>query len=61
MLCSLNLVILRTGHCYGPFTTYGISKAIDRTFVVDYLNFLVPLAITVISVYGYMKKPFKCL
>lgn len=22
------MVILRTGHCYGPFTTYGMSKAI---------------------------------
>ncbi|KAF8350872.1 NAD-P-binding protein [Amanita rubescens] len=40
---GLNLVILRTGHCYGPYTNYG----------------LMGMGIAIMAVYGYMKKPFK--
>jgi hypothetical protein len=42
---DLNLVILRIGFGYGPFTNFGIISS----------------AMTVASVYGYMKRPFKCL
>ncbi|KAK2467065.1 hypothetical protein APHAL10511_001323 [Amanita phalloides] len=44
-IVDLNLVILRAGFCYGPFINYGVVAS----------------AITVMSVYGYMKKPFKSL
>ncbi|KIL69580.1 hypothetical protein M378DRAFT_190009 [Amanita muscaria Koide BX008] len=42
---DLNLVILRIGFGYGPFTNFGIIAS----------------AITVASVYGFMKKPLKSL
>ncbi|PFH49119.1 hypothetical protein AMATHDRAFT_63842 [Amanita thiersii Skay4041] len=42
---DLNLVVLRIGFGYGPYTTYGIIAS----------------AITVASVYGYMKKPMKSM
>ncbi|KIY43672.1 hypothetical protein FISHEDRAFT_68077 [Fistulina hepatica ATCC 64428] len=42
---DLNLVILRIGFAYGPYTDYGV----------------VPSTITVASVYGYMKKPMKSM
>ncbi|KAF9001941.1 hypothetical protein BDQ17DRAFT_1390891 [Cyathus striatus] len=42
---NLNLVVLRIGLVYGPYTTYGIIAS----------------GIIVASVYGYMKKPMKSL
>ncbi|KAG5716281.1 hypothetical protein E4T56_gene10602 [Termitomyces sp. T112] len=42
---GLNLVILRTGFVYGPYTNYGIITS----------------GITVASVYGYLKKPMKSM
>jgi len=42
---DLNLVILRIGFVYGPYTDYGIITS----------------AITVGAVYGYMKKPMKSI
>jgi len=42
---DLNLVILRIGFAYGPYTNFGIPAS----------------AITVGSVYGYLKKPMKSL
>ncbi|TFK42765.1 hypothetical protein BDQ12DRAFT_696217 [Crucibulum laeve] len=42
---DLNLVLLRAGFVYGPYTSYGIIAS----------------GITVASVYGYLKKPMKSL
>ncbi|KAJ7074220.1 hypothetical protein C8F01DRAFT_1099684 [Mycena amicta] len=42
---DLNLVILRSGFLYGPYTNWGIIAS----------------AITVASVYGYMKKPMRSM
>ncbi|KAF7295281.1 NAD dependent epimerase dehydratase family protein [Mycena indigotica] len=42
---DLNLVILRSGFLYGPYTNWGIITS----------------AITVSSVYGYMKKPMRSM
>ncbi|GLB35141.1 putative NAD dependent epimerase dehydratase [Lyophyllum shimeji] len=42
---DLNLVILRIGFVYGPYTNYGIVAS----------------GITVASVYGYLKKPMKSM
>ena len=33
------MVILRTGHCYGPFTTYGMSTAIGFARFVRLFEF----------------------
>ncbi|TFK25041.1 hypothetical protein FA15DRAFT_668917 [Coprinopsis marcescibilis] len=42
---DLNLVILRTGFIYGPYTNYGI----------------IATGINVAAVYGYLKKPMKSI
>ncbi|KAF5386875.1 hypothetical protein D9615_001683 [Tricholomella constricta] len=42
---NLNLVILRIGFAYGPYTNFGIVAS----------------GITVASVYGYLKKPMKSM
>ncbi|KAG6849334.1 hypothetical protein H0H93_009300 [Arthromyces matolae] len=60
---GLNLVILRTGFVYGPYTEYGIRESSFLLIAASYLPFrtAVTSGITVGSVYGFLKKPMKSM
>lgn len=59
---SLNLVIVRIGFMYGPYTNFGLCMFPPVTYLRFQLTFLlVASVLTVGSVYGHMKKPMKTL